>query len=233
VARRFAGQVELLKIKMIEKIVSRLKRTIFVALALLIICGSSAISAPQPAAINQPMTRQFKPSKQQLRQLILDLQVTALKCDQKTAVIANDVFQLVGVFRIKTNRFPRSISELKRFSDQHAGIAKPPALPPENPYNDSSLVSKELRQELINAGTPPTEFCKILIEEDPYLSASFALSLNNVKLNPQKETPGAIVVKHNRDYLAVWCMGFTGKPIIDEKTQQPLVFFKDFSNTAE
>lgn len=209
------------------------EKTILIAAAILSLCGSSSFAAPQPAANNQPMTRQFKPSKQQLRQLILDLQVTALKCDQKTAVITNDVFQLVGVFRTKMDRFPRSVAELKRFSDERAGSAKAPAFPPENPYNDSSLVSKELRQELINAGTPPTELCKILIEEDPYLSSSFVLSLNNVKLNPQKETPGAIVVKHNRDYLAAWCMGFTGKPIIDEKTQQPLIFFKDFSNTAE
>lgn len=208
------------------------KKTILTAAAILSLCGSSTIAAPQPATNNQPMTRQFKPSKQQLRQLILDLQVTALKCDQKTAVITKDVFQLIEVFRTKTNRFPRSVSELKRFSDQHAGIDKQPALPPENPYNDSNLVSKELRQELINAGTPPTEFCKILIEEDPYLSSSFPLSLNNVKLNPQKEAPGAIIVKHNRDCLAVWCMGFTGKPIIDEKTQLPLIFFKDFSNTS-
>ncbi len=183
---------------------------------------------------SQPTTRQIKPSKQQLRQLILDLQVSALKCDQKTAGIAKQVFDHVDAFRLKVKRFPNSVSEMKKFTSQRGENPVTPALPPLNPYNDSSMVSKELRQELINAGTPPSEFCKIIIENDPYLSASFPLSLNNVKLNPASAEPGTIVIKHNGGlYLAMWCMGFSSKPIMDEKAHLPLVFFKDYSSLGE
>lgn len=202
-------------------------------LAVFHLASITAPAAPPPAPTGQPATKQFKPTKRQMRQLILDLQITAMKCDQKTVAISTEIFQLVSEFRARLKRFPKTDSELKRFSSRLAETHTNQAFPPRNPYADPSLVSKELRQELINAGTPPGEFCKIDISEDPYLSASFPLSLNNVKLHPEKDLPGTVVVKCNNDCLAVWCMGFTGKPILDAKTQQPVIFFKDFSTVSE
>ena len=134
---------------------------------------------------------------------------------------------MVVSYRLNQDRFPASISDLQRLNNRTA--AANTALPPRNPYGDPSTASKELRQELINEGKAPSEFCQIIIENDPLISASFPLSLNNIKLTPQSAAPGTIVVKHNDYYLAVWCMGFSGKPILDEKTQLPLVLFKDFS----
>ncbi len=194
-----------------------------------LLCCTSARAQSVP---RQATTKQIKPSKQQLRQLILDLQVTALKCDQKTAALARQVFQTVEIYRLRKKRFPNSVAEVQELK----GSANLPSekFPPPCPYNDPTLVSQELRQELINAGNPPSEFCKIIIENDPFISPSFPMSLNNVRLAPATGAPGTIIVKYNANYyLAVWCMGFAGKPIVDEKSQLPLVFFRDFSATFE
>lgn len=187
--------------------------------------GSAAQTMP-----SQKSAKPVKPSKQQLRQLILDLQVTALKCDQKTLSLARQTFEYVEAFRLKFNRFPTSFAELQRFGNGRVGDQSKPTFSLPNPYADETLVSKELRQEMTNSGMTPSKFCKVIIENDPHISASFPLSLNNVKLYPASEEPGSIIVKHNGDdCAAVWCMGFSGKPILDEKTQLPMLFFKDFS----
>lgn len=198
---------------------------LFAAIIFSICAGSSAQTMPP-----QQNTKPIKPSKQQLRQLILDLQVTALKCDQKTLCLAKQTFEYVDAFRLKVHRFPASFSEIQRFSNRRVGGEVKPTFSLPNPYADETLVSKELRQEMINSGMTPPKFCKVILENDPQISASFALSLNNVKLNPASEEPGTIIIKHNGNaYVAIWCMGFSGKPIMDEKTQLPVLFFKDFS----
>lgn len=198
---------------------------LFAAMIFSSCAGSAAQTMP-----SQTNTKPIKPSKQQLRQLILDLQVTALKCDQKTLSLARQTFEYVEAFRLKFNRFPTSFAELQRFRNRRVAEESKPIFSLPNPYADETLVSKELRQEMNNSGMTPSKFCKVIIENDPQISASFPLSLNNVRLYPASEEPGSIIVKHNGDaYVAVWCMGFSGKPILDEKTQLPMLFFKDFS----
>ncbi len=170
------------------------------------------------------------PNRLQVDQWTLELQLTSQQCEQKTKALAQEIFDAAVAFRLKKKRFAESIEELKE-----ASLANPKvALPPANPFADSKLISKELRQELANTGNPPSEFCKIILEPDPYISAAFPLTLKNVKLKPDSSEPGAIVVKYNGDYyLAVWCMGISGKPLLEEKTQLPFVLFKDFSNLSE
>ncbi|MCC7531269.1 MAG: hypothetical protein IT342_22375 [Candidatus Melainabacteria bacterium] len=162
--------------------------------------------------------------------MTLELQLTSLQCEQKVKALAQQVFETTVAFRLKKKRFPESIDELKPASSATTKAALPPA----NPFTDAQLISKDLRQELANTGNPPCEFCKIIIEQDPYISAGFPLTLKNLKLKPDSSEPGAIIVKYNGDYyLAVWCMGISGKPLLEEKTQLPFVLFKDFSNLSE
>lgn len=178
----------------------------------------------------QKETRTAAQTKQQIRQLTLELQMTALQCGQKAKALAQQIFESTVAFRLKKKRFPESIDELKLASSATTRAF----LPPPNPFADSKLISKELRQELTNTGNPPSEFCKIILEQDPYISAGFPLTLKSVKLKPDNSEPGAIVVKYNGDYyLAVWCMGMSGKPLLEEKTQLPFVLFKDFSTLGE
>ncbi len=199
-------------------------------MAIVLLGFASNRATAQPAAPAVPGPVQIAPSKQQLGLLIYQLQAEALRGDQKIVAAAKQVFDKAVSYRLNQEHFPESISDLQRLDNARTNAVEVSQFPPRNPFADPSIVSKELRQELINSGMAPSEFCKIIIESDQYLSASFALSLSNVKLKPESAAPGTIVVKYNGDYyLAVWCMGFTGKPILDEKTKLPLVWFKDFS----
>ena len=195
--------------------------------AFVIFAASGRQLSAQPA---MPNPVQVAPSKQLLQQLILQFQAEALRCDQKIVEIAKQVFEIIAAYKRNQDRFPESVSDLSKSKNQSTNNSGSAAFPPRNPYMDPNLVSKDLRKELLNATMPPSEFCKIIIENDPFLSASFPASLPNIKLKPESAEPGTIVVHYNGDYyLAVWCIGFTGKPILDEKTQLPLVLFKDFS----
>jgi hypothetical protein len=177
-----------------------------------------------------PTTRIFTPSGIQLRQWTYALQLIAARCNEKTKAAAQQVFDDVVAFRLKQQRFPESVEDLKNHSDGKPKSSMPPA----NPFADSTIVSKEVRQELINAGSTPSDFCKIVIESDPFVTGGFPLTLKNVKLNPDRSEPGTIIVKHNaNNYLAVWCMDLTMSPLVDQQTQQPYLLFKDFSTLNE
>ncbi len=195
------------------------------AMLLLLNCIETNAQAPP-----SPSTQSFNPSIVQVQQWTLELQLVSQQCEQKTKALAQQIFDAAVAFRLKEKRFAESIEELKG-----AWSATPKvALPPANPFADSKLISKDLRQELINTGNPPSEFCKIILEPDQYISAGFPLTLKNVKLKPNSSEPGAIVLKYNGDYyLAVWCMGISGKPLLEEKTQLPFILFKDFSTLSD
>ncbi len=177
-----------------------------------------------------PSTKIFTPSGIQLRQWTFALQLIAARCNEKTKAAAQKVFDAVVAFRMKQRRFPESVEDLKNHSD---GSLKG-SIPPPNPFADSTIVSKEVRQELINAGNTPEDFCKIVIETDPFVTGGFPLTLKNAKLKPDRSAPGTIIIKHNaNNYLAVWCMDLTSGPMVDQETQQPFLLFKDFSTLGE
>ena len=195
-------------------------------LAMILFLNCTKTTAQAPAA---PAPQASNPSTAEVQQLTLILQITAVRCGDKTKERAKQVFDAVRAFRLKENRFPQSVDDLK----DHSLSPGKASIPPANPFADPTLVSKELRQELINSGHEPSPLCKIIIESDPYVSAGFPLTLHHVKLKPDNLEPGTIVVKYNADYyLAVWCSGFTGKPIEDEKTHLPFLLFEDFSNLS-
>ncbi len=189
-----------------------------------------ACNAANAQNMQTPTTRTFTPSGIQLRQWTFALQLIAARCNEKTKAAAQQVFDAVVAFRMKQQRFPESVEDLKNHSD---GSPKN-SMPPPNPFADSTIVSKEVRQELTNAGSTPSDFCKIVIESDPFVTGGFPLTLKNVKLNPDRSEPGTIIVKHNaNNYLAVWCMDLTSGPLVDQETQQPFLLFKDFSTLSE
>lgn len=161
---------------------------------------------------------------QSMRSLTLEVQLAEKKCEQKTLALAKKVFDQVVVYRKNHGSFPNAISELN---------AEDPSsqLPPSNPFCDPADVSSVVRKEMQSGSGPkPPEKSEILIEPDARVSGSLVMTLGKVKLIPAIKPPGSIIVKYNGDYyLAVWATGFYGKPILDEKTNVPKVFFKDFS----
>ncbi len=192
----------------------------------LLLTGYAACNAVYAQNIPTPTTRAFTPSGIQLRQWTFALQLIAARCNEKTRAAAQQVFDAVVAFRMQQKRFPESVEDLKNHTDS----ALKSSIPPANPFADSTIVSKEVRQELINAGSTPSDFCKVVIESDPFVTGGFPLTLKNVKLNPDRSEPGSIIIKHNaNNYLAVWCMDLTSGPLIDQGTQQPFLLFKDFS----
>lgn len=204
---------------------------------LILIAPFSAFSQAkyQPGA---PQAGGAKPGGQQtvslssanLRMFTLALQQAALKCDEETIRSAQAVFQSICKFRRKHQRVPRSAKELKSDATVHPTTGFPPV----NPYTRAENVSIELRTELEKLHGPlaPTE--KLIFENDEYLSPSFLISLSNMKLKPATDVPGTIVVKYNgNDYVAVYCMGFSGQIIQNPKTSLPLVLFKDFSSDSD
>jgi len=163
-------------------------------------------------------TRTASPSPRQLQHFNLELQVAALKCEERMKVITQELFDTLSDIRLKRKCFADSFTEQ----------------PPENPYADSSLVPKELQAELAKSAEAPSARCKIIYEPDSLISDSFPLTLNKVKLKPASAPAGTIVVKYNGDYyLALWCMGFDSKPLTDRKTGLPFVLFKNFSTILE
>lgn len=175
----------------------------------------------------QSGTKMATPSKVQIRRLTLDLQKSALTCDVAMKEVASNVFSLVCRFRNLEKHFPYAQSDL---DEAQMSKTSDIAFPPLNPYKDLKRVSPDLLHELENSFGPMPATCKIIIEHDTSLSGAFPLTLKNVKLKPDKDLPGTIVIKHHGDYyVALWCMGFDGKPIIDTVTNLPFVLFKDYS----
>lgn len=189
-----------------------------------------AIGNPAFAQTPAAAPKTVPPSRKQMQQLNLDLQLSALKCEQQMKVIARELFDALVAIHLRRKNFADSYQELIQSSAKEERTP----FPPTNPYADSSLVPKEIQLELAKSGDAPSARCRVLFERDPYINAAFPLTLNKVKLNPGSAAPGTIVVKCNGDYyLAVWCMGLDSKPITDEKTHLPFVLFKDFSTALE
>lgn len=195
---------------------------------------SKGVSTGSPAASSNGNStvapKTALPSRLQLQQFNLDLQMSALKCEQRMKAVTQELFDALVAFRLQHKRFTDSIEALNQSlsNDEQAEF------PPKNPYADTILIPEELQTELSKQGAPPSERCKVIYELDSSISGAFPLTLHKVKLNPGSAAPGTIVVKCNGDYyLAVWCMGFAGKPIIDEKSGLPFVLFKDFSTVLE
>ncbi|MCC6981268.1 MAG: hypothetical protein IT343_23300 [Candidatus Melainabacteria bacterium] len=176
-----------------------------------------------PAGAQTPQPNVFSSSNLQLRQLNFDLQMASIKCEERMKAIARELFDALVAFRLQKKRFAGSVDELNQ-----------PNARPANPYADTSLVPETIQKELAKTGEAPSAECKIICEADSYLSGAFPITLSRVKLKPDSGSPGTIIIKHNGDYyLAVWCIGLTGKTILDEKKQLPFVLFKDFSTVLE
>ncbi|MBC7997128.1 MAG: hypothetical protein IAF58_04260 [Leptolyngbya sp.] len=159
-----------------------------------------------------------------MRSLTLEVQLAEKKCEQKTLELTKKIFAQVVVYRKNHGTFPNSASDLN---------AEDPSsqLPPSNPFCDPTDVSAVVRKEMqSSAGPKPPEKSEMLFEQDARVTGSLIMTLGKVKLIPEIKAPGSIIIKYNGDYyLAVWCTGFYGKPILDEKTGLAKVFFKDFS----